>query len=312
LPLDCPVSIFSFPAGEKQKSLSTILELFTSLVQANFDRKSLIIAFGGGVVGDMGGFLASIFLRGVPFIQVPTSLLAMVDSSIGGKTGVDTTDGKNLMGSFYQPRTVIIDMDFLSTLPRIEFLNGMAEIIKHALIQDPLYFEFIKDNREKILALDSETILQLVEMSCMIKTSIVEKDEKENGLRQTLNFGHTTAHAIENASNYSVPHGFAVALGMIIEAHISFRRKLLSENELKEIVELISLYELTQYKNQLKKLSPQSLIDSAKKDKKNIKEAIKSVLLEKIGKTYSQGNSFSWQVQEEEIEAGLVYLLNAL
>ena len=287
------------------------MRIFGKLSAMAFDRKSVIVALGGGVTGDISGFLASIYLRGIPFIQVPTSMLAMVDSSIGGKTGVDSREGgKNLLGSFYQPEAVIIDMEFLSTLPGTEFINGMAEVIKHALIRDRAYFNFIRDKKSEILSLEPEVLAGLMEKSCRIKVSVVEADERERSLRQILNFGHTLGHSIEKTSNFSIPHGYSLALGMIIESHISFSRKLLSEREFSEIVNLIGSYGLDSYKARLRGFSFGRIIESALSDKKNLKREIKAVLLKRIGEVFEENGSFSFVIGENEIKAGLDYILN--
>ncbi len=307
----CPVFVFSYPAGEKSKNIKTVMNLFRALVKNKLDRKVLIFAMGGGVTGDIAGFLASIYLRGVKFVQIPTSLLAMVDSSIGGKTGVDTAEGKNLIGRFYQPGAVVIDTDFLATLPRIEFINGMAEVIKHSLIKDLSYFEFINLNRDKILSLDPGSLISLVETSCRIKSSVVEEDEKEKSLRQILNFGHTAGHAIERASAYEIPHGYAVGLGLVIESHISNGRKILAEADLEKITGMIGSYGLLKYAGSIKRFSARLLYNSAQTDKKNEKGGVYSVMLNGIGHVYSVGGKYSFPVSEDELEAGRKYLLNA-
>ncbi|MGA2142547.1 MAG: 3-dehydroquinate synthase [Brevinematales bacterium] len=308
LHIDCPVSYLTFKAGEKQKNIGTVTGLFSGLVKSKLDRKSLIIAFGGGVTGDVAGFLASIYLRGIPFVQVPTSLLAMVDSSIGGKTGVDTAEGKNLLGRFCQPEAVIIDIEFLSTLPRPELVNGMAEIIKHALIKDPDYYRSVRDNPGKVLALDRSFLSEIVEASCRIKAEVVEKDEKEAGLRQILNFGHTAGHAIEKASRFRVPHGYAVAMGMIVESHISFSRGLLSRDDLEGITKIVSLYGLDRYVHLVKRISPAKIAAASITDKKNVGGVIRAVLLRKTGEVFRDGGAYSSAVSLKEIEAGLDYL----
>ena len=311
LHIDCPVSYMTFKAGERQKNIGTMTGLFGGLVKNKLDRKSLIIALGGGVTGDVAGFLASIYLRGIPYVQVPTSLLAMVDSSIGGKTGVDTSEGKNLLGAFYQPRAVIIDMEFLSTLPRPELVNGMAEVIKHALIKDFDYFKLVRDNPEKILSLDRSILTEVVEASCRIKAEVVEKDEKEGGLRQVLNVGHTAGHAIEKATNFRVPHGYALAMGMIVESHISFSRGLLARDDLEAIIKLVSSYGLDRYVPVVKHVSPVKISGAAITDKKNVGGVIRAVLLKKTGEVFRDGGAYSFAVSRKEIEAGLDYLTNA-
>ncbi len=283
--------IFDFKAGEEQKNIDTVLNLSSSLLKAGFDRKSILFAFGGGVVGDITGFLASIYMRGIPFVQIPTTLLAMVDSSIGGKTGVDTESGKNLIGTFCQPKAVIIDIKFLETLPEIEILNGMAEIIKHGIIFDRKYFLSLKDsNYEK-----------MVKRSCEIKGYVVSKDEKESGLRQILNFGHTIGHGIEKYFNFSIPHGICVALGMLIEARISLNKKILNPIDYEIIEKTIVEYGYNKYLEKIKNINFDELFKIMLSDKKNIKGNINIVLIEKIGKVYNNGNEYSFPIKYEEI-----------
>jgi 3-dehydroquinate synthase len=303
-----PVCSLSYRPGEKSKNVKILMKLFRGLVKNKLDRKSLILAFGGGVTGDMAGFLASIYLRGIAFIQIPTSLLAMVDSSIGGKTGLDTGEGKNLIGRFYQPRAVIIDTDFLATLPASEFINGIAEVIKYSLIKDHQYFKFISDNRNEILSLDPAILLKLIETSCRIKASVVEADEYEASLRKVLNFGHTIGHAIERASGYSIPHGYAVAIGMIIEARISCGRNLLEPADLDKATELIKSYGLLRYAGRIRKMSSRFIYYNAKTDKKNESDQVRVIMLRSIGRAYNEGDNYAFPVSENEIKAGLEYL----
>ncbi len=206
--------ILTFPHGEASKELATIAALARQLAKKGFDRGDALIALGGGVTGDITGFLASVYMRGIPFVQVPTSLLAQVDSSVGGKTGVDIPEGKNLIGTFYQPQAVYIDPDVLSTLPDQEFLGGLAEVIKYGIIRDREFFDFLAVNRKAILALDDSALLPLLERCCEIKANVVEEDEREGGLRRILNFGHTIGHAVEAASNFTLIHGLAISIGM--------------------------------------------------------------------------------------------------
>lgn len=298
-------SVITYKAGEASKNISTVMSLFSELASRKFDRKSLIIAFGGGVTGDMAGFLASIYLRGIPFIQVPTSLLAMVDSSIGGKTGVDTPEGKNLLGSFNQPKAVLIHAPFLKTLSETEFINGMAEVIKHAVIVDRAYFDFIKAERSKILSRDMDALIQTVWRSCQIKGNVVEKDEKESGLRQTLNFGHTIGHAVENASHYNIPHGYAISIGMVAECAVSLSQGIMKTGTLDEVKNILSDYGLLRFKDELKHLNNAQIMDSAFSDKKNTNKTIKAVMIQDIGKVYRKGKVYSFSITEDEITTGL-------
>ncbi len=206
--------LFTFPAGEASKHLASIGQLASAMARRGFDRADAIIALGGGVSGDMAGFLAAIYMRGIPFVQVPTTLLAQVDSSVGGKTGVDIPEGKNLLGAFYQPCLVLIDTQCLRTLPKDEFLCGMGEVIKYGASLDADFFRYLGQRREQILALDEDCLTHVIHHCCTLKAQVVEQDEREGSLRRVLNFGHTIGHAVEAASDYRLLHGYAVAIGM--------------------------------------------------------------------------------------------------
>jgi len=213
--------VFAFAPGEGSKNMGTVVELARAMVRAGFDRRSAVLAVGGGVVGDVAGFLASIYLRGVPYVQVPTTLLAQVDSSVGGKTGVDLPEGKNLLGTFYQPRRVYIDYGVLSTLPLSHLRNGLSEVVKYGAALDRRLFEFLEARAEDLLSYDPEALEQVIYESCRIKARVVSRDEREVGLRRVLNFGHTLGHALEAALHYGILHGEAVAVGMVAAARIS-------------------------------------------------------------------------------------------
>jgi len=229
--------IITLPDGEEYKNWQSIEYVLDRLFDAKFDRNSVLIAFGGGVIGDMTGFAASIFLRGVKFIQIPTTLLAMVDSSVGGKTGINNKYGKNLIGSFYQPEAVYIDTHFLSTLEKREFSAGMAEIIKMAVMFDKEFFENIKN--------DKLTLEEMIKRAVELKAEVVNQDEKEKGVRSVLNYGHTFGHVIENLTNYKTYlHGEAVAIGMVMANELSKELGFLSEKEAEEIKKLLKRYNL--------------------------------------------------------------------
>jgi 3-dehydroquinate synthase len=218
--------LLTFPAGERNKTRDTWARLTDQLIAAGCGRDTVIVALGGGVTGDLAGFVAATFLRGVPLVQVPSSLLAMIDASIGGKTGVDTPAGKNLVGAFHHPELVLVDPRLLATLPAPRLREGLAEAIKHGVIADAAYFGWIASSLRQILhadAPDDATALHLVQRSIEIKVGVVQQDERELGLRKTLNFGHTIGHAIEHVSAYGVPHGDAVAIGMVAEAILAER-----------------------------------------------------------------------------------------
>ena len=236
--------LLTFPRGEGSKNLATITDLARSLARLGLDRKGCLVGLGGGVTGDITGFLAAIYMRGISFVQVPTTLLAQVDSSVGGKTGVDIPEGKNLVGCFYQPRCVYIDSELLSSLPGDELLNGLAEVIKYSVIYDAPFFDFLDRNRRAVLGLDLPVIEEVIEKCCRIKADVVSRDEKESDLRRILNFGHTIGHAVEAASNYKLAHGMAVAIGMVAASALACRKKIFADSENQRVFELIRSYGL--------------------------------------------------------------------
>jgi 3-dehydroquinate synthase len=210
------------PDGEEFKNIETLKGIYGRLIEAGLDRGSFMLALGGGVVGDTAGFAAATYLRGIPFVQVPTTLLAQVDSSVGGKTGINHEKGKNLIGAFYQPVSVLVDVATLDTLPRREYLSGMAEVVKYGVTLDGDLFDCIAGNASRLLARDSECLLKVIQRCCELKASIVAQDERETGLRAVLNYGHTFGHAVETLTGYTVfTHGEAVAIGMVQAAKIS-------------------------------------------------------------------------------------------
>jgi 3-dehydroquinate synthase len=218
---DCLV----FPAGEEAKTRATVADLQDRLIELGHGRDSWLLAVGGGVVGDVGGFVAATLFRGIAYVQVPTTLLAMVDSSVGGKTGVDTPAGKNLVGAFLQPRRVIADLATLDTLPRAELAAGLAEVVKYGVILDAMFFQELEGGLlDGALARDREALARIVSRCCDLKAGVVAADETEAGYRQILNFGHTVGHALESASGYTLRHGEAVAIGMVAEARLSHRK----------------------------------------------------------------------------------------
>ncbi len=279
--------LIEFPAGEASKNINTVLAVVKKLLDLGADRKSLLVAFGGGVVGDMVGFIASVFMRAVPYIQIPTTLIAQVDSSVGGKTAVDLPYGKNLLGTFYQPRAVFADLSYLATLPEKEFINGLAEIIKYGVIDDEKILRLLEDNIDSLKKRDMLLLLRIVESCCRIKKSIVEIDEKEQGLRQILNYGHTLGHALEAQSDFAVTHGEGVALGMIAAARISEKTGYLESAARERIEYLIQ-------KAGLPCRLPGGLpvakvIARLKMDKKKEGDVVHFVLLKKIGLPFVNG-----------------------
>ena len=277
-----------FLANEKNKSLQKINFYLSKILSKNFNRSDLIIGLGGGITGDVAGFVASIFKRGINFINIPTTLLAQVDSAIGGKTGVNSSYGKNLIGSFYQPKLVISDISFLNSLSKKEMICGYAEILKHSIIKDNKFFYWLKKNSKNILLKKSKELNYAIKKSCQIKMYFVNKDINEKNLRMILNFGHTFAHAIEVKNNYSkrITHGEAVLSGMILASKLSVIKKVC---KLKTVEEIQQIYKSNNLNYTFKKYSKQkeieSLIPYLVNDKKNNDDRINFILLEKIGKT---------------------------
>jgi len=276
------VHLLSVPAGEKSKTRKTKERLEDKLLKLKADRSSLIIALGGGVIGDLAGFVAATLMRGIPFIQIPTTLLSQVDSSIGGKVAVDHSLGKNLIGAFYQPKKVYIDVSTLNTLPEREFRNGMAEVIKYAAILDKQLFNYLKQFHQQIMRKNRSTLVHIVKRCCELKKSVVEKDERETGLRRILNFGHTIGHAVESSSNYKLSHGEAVAIGMIAEAKISSALGLFSKTGIKRLKELLQLYRLPT--DIPRNMEIRRIISSTLHDKKVHHDEVHYTLIERIGK----------------------------
>ncbi len=235
---------YIFEAGENSKNLDTISKFYDFFIQEQLDRRSVLVALGGGVVGDMTGYAAATYMRGIPFVQVPTTLLAQVDSSVGGKTGVDYKGNKNMVGAFYQPYFVYINTSTMETLPKREFGAGMAEAVKYGYIIDKDFLTYISDNKESIKALNHEAIAKVVYESCKSKACVVDKDEKESGLREILNFGHTFGHAVETLSDFELIHGECVAIGMVSGLYFSLKRGTITKDELLQAEELLSYFDL--------------------------------------------------------------------
>lgn len=273
--------IFTFPAGEKSKTLDTVKDAYTFLIKEGFDRKDLLIALGGGVVGDLTGFTAATYLRGIEFIQIPTTLLAQSDSSIGGKTGVDFDGYKNMVGAFYMPKLVYMNVSVLKTLKERHFFSGFAEIMKHGLIKDHIFYEWLLDNMYEICERDLAVLEEMVIKSSTIKKMVVEKDPTEKGDRALLNFGHTIGHAIEKAKNFELYHGECVALGCVAAAYISWKHELLSMEEYYEIRDMFVPFNLP---ISVDDIDPEEILRLTKSDKKMDAGKIRFVLLKKVGK----------------------------
>ncbi len=288
--------LVTFPVGEEHKHLETITALARELAQRGFDRSDALIALGGGVVGDMTGFLASVYMRGIPFIQIPTTLLAQVDSSVGGKTGVDIPEGKNLVGTFYQPRAVFIDIDVLTTLPDNEYRGGLAEVIKYGMIVDADFFRFLQEQRAAILALVPDVLEHMIKTSCEIKAGVVEADEREGNLRRILNFGHTIGHAVEAGSGYTLIHGFAVAIGMQAAAELAVLHGSADKDVALSLRDILKQYELpTTIPAAIQRETIHRYLLT---DKKTIGGRVFFVLPEKIGRVI-----ITDQVTKEHIDA---------
>ncbi len=297
--------VIVFPAGEKNKTRETKERIEDEMLGKNFGRDSVVVAFGGGVVGDVAGFVAATYTRGIPFVQVPTTLLAAVDSSVGGKVGVDTPFGKNMIGAFHQPEAVVIDLNVFSSLSDVDVKNGFAEMIKHGIISDERYFRFIKDNKDKlwkeVKSGKGKNLKKAILGSVKIKSAVVEKDEKESGLRRILNFGHTVGHAVELMSDYSVPHGSAVAFGMSVESLIAEEKTGLSEKEALEIIQTIIDFGFNLSDGL--RFEPADVYDAMKTDKKNEEGRVKMALPKKIGRMMDFGGAYAGEVKFNEFES---------
>ena len=275
---------YILPDGEQEKKLKTVHKIIDRLMEAGLGRDSTLIALGGGVVGDITGFTASIFMRGINFIQIPTTLLAQVDASVGGKTAVNHKSGKNLIGSFYQPQCVICDSIFLATLEATEISAGLAEIIKYGLIFDSEFFQWLQKNMQQILSNDRAAVDYVIQRSCAIKAEIVAQDEKEQSVRALLNFGHTFGHAIEKLTGYgNWTHGDAVAVGMVLAARLSENMSLITPEDVQNIEEILTAANLP---ISLPNIDPAELLAAMQSDKKVKDRNIQLVLLKNIGEAF--------------------------
>ncbi len=291
------------PAGESSKNLREAENLYTCAIESQLDRKSVIVALGGGVVGDLAGFVAATYLRGVPFIQVPTTLLAQVDSSVGGKTAVNHALGKNLIGAFYQPKKVFIGVDMLKSLPEREIKAGLGEVVKYGVISDEKFFSYLEENVDKILSRDLEVMTRIVKRACEIKAEVVSHDEKESGLRRILNFGHTIAHAIEEETGYEkYSHGEAVAIGMIGAAKISEK---LGKVDAAAVLRLRNLIERFGMCTSVAGCEVDKMYRELFRDKKTINGKINWVLMKNFGAV-----EVSNDVPEEIVKSVLREIIN--
>ena len=291
---------FVFPAGEEHKTLDVITDLYEFLIQKHFDCSDVLIALGGGVTGDMTGYVAATYLRGIRFIQVPTSLLSMVDSSIGGKTGVDFRGYKNMVGAFYMPSLVYVNLSVLHSLDERQRASGMGEIIKHSLIRDKNYYHWLIQNKDAVQALETTAMADMIFRSQEIKKQVVENDPKEKGERAHLNFGHTIGHAIEKSLNFSLLHGECVALGALAAMKMSAARGMIAEEEVLRFKKALETFHIAV---SVSGLSKEETIKATKNDKKMDSGIIKFVLLKEIGCAYVDRT-----VTEEEMEKALDFI----
>lgn len=292
-----------FSGGDAAKNLTTAEQFFGQLIEAGFDRRTWILALGGGVVGDLAGFVAATYLRGIPYVQVPTTVVAQVDASVGGKTAVNHRLGKNLIGAFHQPRLVLIDTAVLNTLPRRELVAGLAEVVKHAVIRDPELFAFLEDNLEQLLdlTLEPEQLDWLIARNVQLKARIVEADEREGGLRAILNYGHTLGHAIEAAARYErYRHGEGVILGMIGAGELAVRRGLWQEVEQQRQKALLVRLGVP---GGLGEISAELIVERTRADKKRSGGKLRFVLPRQIGRV-----EIVEGIEEEEVRAVVEYL----
>jgi 3-dehydroquinate synthase len=275
------VSVIEIPDGEEYKNSATLNYVYDGLIEAGLDRESFIVALGGGVVGDLAGFAAATYLRGIPFVQVPTTLLAQVDSSVGGKTAIDHPRGKNLIGAFYQPRFVLIDVETLKTLPEREYRAGLAEVVKYGVALDGAFFDYLEQNINPILSMEMGSLIHVIYRCCELKAHVVEQDEKESGLRAVLNYGHTLGHAFETLAGYrELVHGEAVAIGMALAARICVVLGRCSATDCAGITALLSAFGLRIDPPQFKR---DMLLDAIVKDKKSRGGTISFICNQGIG-----------------------------
>ena len=293
---------FVIPAGEQNKTLDNIKKLYEYLILNRFDRKDCLVALGGGVIGDMTGYAAATYLRGIDFVQVPTTLLSQVDSSIGGKTGVDFDSYKNMVGAFHMPRLVYMNLSVLNTLSDEQFSCGMGEILKHGLIKNREYFTWCMDNADKIQERDYETLLYMIKESCKIKRDVVEKDPTEKGDRALLNFGHTLGHAVEKLKNFEMLHGQCVAVGAVAAMKLSAMRGNVLEEDVANSEKCFEKFGLPV---RAEGITAEQILQISKSDKKMEAGKIKFVLLQEVGNAYVDKT-----VTDEELMQASKYILN--
>lgn len=295
------VTVYTIPAGEEYKTLDTVKKLYEHLILEHYDRRDLLVALGGGVIGDLTGFAAATYLRGIGFVQMPTTLLSQVDSSIGGKTGVDFDSYKNMVGAFHMPRLVYMNLSVLHTLPARQFASGMGEILKHGMIKNEPYLQWLLAHQSEIAAQQPEALLYMVEESCKVKRAVVEEDPTEQGQRALLNFGHTIGHAVEKLKNFNLCHGECVAIGACAAGYISWKRGLLTEEQRDFICSSFQAYQLP---TRTEGLDALQVLRTTKSDKKMDQGHIKFVLLRSIGDAFVDRS-----VTDEELEEAIRWIL---
>lgn len=294
------ILLLSFQPGEHSKIQKTKEFIEKNMLQKGIGRNALCLALGGGVVGDIAGFTAATYMRGIQFIQIPTSLLAMVDSSVGGKTAIDTPFGKNLIGAFWQPLSVIIDISALKTLPEKQLINGLIEAVKMFLTHDQQAFKFIEKVLPLCLAKNESILEKIIQKSVKIKAEVVAQDEKEQGMRMVLNFGHTIGHALEKLSNYKLLHGYAVGYGILWEAKIAELKGILSPQHYLRIAAFFS--KLGILPQQLKKYPVEKVLQATRLDKKKKLGRVLYVLLQDIGKIYAHNETYAHPIEDELVK----------
>lgn len=295
------VFLYTIPAGEEHKNLNTINEIYEFLIQNHFNRQDVLVALGGGVVGDMTGYTAATYLRGIDFIQVPTTLLSQTDSSIGGKTGVDFLQYKNMVGAFYMPKLVYMNLSVLKTLPCEQLVSGFGEILKHGLIKDIAYFEWLKAHYDEIWNLQYDVLEKMIYVSCNIKREVVERDPEEAGERAILNFGHTIGHAVEKISNFKLTHGTCVGLGIVAASYLSKLQGNITDEELSMIESALARFGL---KTRVEGLKAEEILNATKSDKKMAGTHVKFILLKSPGDAYIYRG-----LTDEQILEGISYVL---
>ncbi len=288
------------PAGEVSKNIDTVVKIVEAMEKAYLGRDSVVVALGGGTVGDIGAFAASIFKRGVPVVQIPTTTVAQADSAIGGKAGVDSSVSKNAFGTFHQPGVVYIDVETLKSLDERQYRSGLVESVKHALIADKEYFDYIEENIDALLARDSEVLIKIAEKNCRIKVAVVEEDPKEKNKRRILNYGHTIGHAVESVSGFELLHGEAVAIGIMAAGLIEIQTGMSDGSRLERIAAIFK--KLSVPVKVPKEMEKEKLLETMKRDKKAVKGRPRFVLLETIGSVHCQDGQYAVEVGTEVIE----------